>query len=116
MVIYDVAAVADDLLLTPEELKEVFSLYFKDTELIVNNCKNAMARADYNEVGKNMHALKGASLNLRMQQLGKLTAELEILSKKQVGPELPGYLAEIQSEMIAVKAQVSLFYAKLDQQ
>ena len=114
MINYDVEAVADELLLTPEELKEVFSLYFEDTELLVTDCQAAMARTDYNEINKVMHALKGASLNLRMQSLGKLAADVEGLAKQKAEMALPAYLFRIKGEIAAIKTQISAFYVELE--
>ena len=114
MINYDVEAIADELLLTTEELKEVFSFYFEDAERLVTDCQAAIARTDYNEIGKVMHALKGASLNLRMQSLGKLAADVEGLAKQKAETALPAYLPKIKSEIAVIKAQISTFYVEMD--
>lgn len=108
---YDVEAVADELMLTTEELKEIFGIYFEDTAILVAACQTAMGRADYNGVSKAMHALKGASLNLRMHNMGKLAADLESLAKREAETELPPYLLGIQDEINAIKANITAFYA-----
>ena len=47
MINYDVVAVADELMLTTEELEEIFNLYFEDSARIVTTCQAAMGSRDY---------------------------------------------------------------------
>jgi len=113
MIDYDVEAIADELMLTTEELKEIFSVYFEDASILLIACQAAIGRGDFDGVSKTMHTLKGSSLNLRMHNMSTLAADLEDFGKKAEETEFSPYLLKIQSEVDATKAHITAFYASM---
>ena len=73
---YDVVATADELMLTTDELKDIFMLYFDEAAQFIASCYTANSEHDYITMAKKIHALKGASMNLRMHDITAMAIEL----------------------------------------
>jgi len=107
---YDVQAAADDLMLTTDELKEIFKCYFDETVEIIANAYTANLDCDYITVAKEMHALKGSSMNFRMHEMGVMAIELGNLAEKEEGIEISLYLSKIENELEILKKEIYAFY------
>jgi len=107
---YDVDVAADELMLTAEELKEVFECYFDDAVELMASCYTANREADYTLMAKKVHALKGASMSLRMHDIAAMVIELESLAHKEEGEKISRYLPEIENALDILKKEIDAFY------
>jgi len=107
---YDVEVAADELMLTTEELKEIFEYYFDDAVECVASCYTANSKRDYITVAKKIHALKGASMNLRMDEIIGMAIELESLANQEEKAEITQYLPKIGDKLEILKDEIYAFY------
>lgn len=95
---YSIDIAASELMLEPEEMKEILAAFFEDAPGLFEQGKQALQDKDWQRLSRAMHALKGASLNMRMDALGALAAQAEH------GEQLPlstlqGIIQDIEREM-----------------
>lgn len=114
MVKYNVEVVAEELMLTISELRGVLDLYFDEAAELSAACDIAVGKQDYSAVAQIMHGLKGSSLNLRMEKIAKIAAEVENFAKAGGGPEMVPTLTRIQAEISVIKGQVYAFYGAVN--
>jgi len=74
---YSFEQVAAELMLEPEELQQILQAYFEDAPDLLANGRMAADRGDWTGLAKNMHSLKGACFNLRLDHLGEMAAQAE---------------------------------------
>lgn len=107
---YDMEAAAEGVMLTIDELKEIYDIYFEDAVEQMQAAYVAVEQQDYIALGKVMHALKGSSSNLRMDTIAVLTSRMEEFAKTGRGAEVASYLPGIAEEIEGIKKQVYAFY------
>ncbi len=106
---YSVGKMAEELMLDPSDVKEIFEAFFEDAYPLIKDGTAALQAGDRHLLSRKMHALKGSALNLRMDELGNLASQAEkneTLSEN----ELLGLMAKIQAGLEAVEASVNAFY------
>lgn len=107
---YSVQLLAEELSLGPEDLRDIFSAFFEDAEPLLIESAAALQAGDKQLFSRKMHAIKGASLNLRMDDLGNMAATAEKNSELSL-PELENMLQAIRIELAKMEGQVNAFYA-----
>ena len=108
---YSVKLMTDDLMLEPEEAKEIFDAFFEDAYPLLQEGIAAMQEGDRKASSRKMHALKGSAMNLRMEVLGTLAAQAE-KNEALSEAELAEIFSALQVELKAVDESVSAFYAE----
>lgn len=107
---YQVRLVADELLVSPEDLKEVYDSFFPETMDILAECESALQAANANLLRQRFHALKGSTANLRMNNMSALAKSLEIFAlaadMDAIARELPSFRQRFE----LIKEQVETFY------
>jgi len=106
---YDVSIVAAELMLTKEELREVLDIYFQDAKELVADCYCANQRKDYSEIAQRIHALKGSSLNLRMDNIADMALEIEQLAS-QTRRDIADDLSRVERAIIGLEKNIYGFY------
>lgn len=109
---YDIEHAAADLFLEPAELHEIYSDFFQEMAMLTARCEEKMAAADFAEMRQIMHAVKGMSANLRMNQLNQLARQAEQEIMKQNISSLCDLLAKIRRETDEIREQVDDYYRK----
>ena len=107
---YDIEIAANELMLTAEELKEIFQFYFEDAVELMASCYIANKEKNYIIMSKKIHALKGSSMSLRMDELAVMIIELESLANKEKGEEIARYLPKIEKALDKLKKEIDAFY------
>lgn len=106
---YSVTQMAEELMLDPADVREIFDMFFEDAHPLLQEGISALQRGDRQLLSRKMHALKGSALNLRMDRLGNLAAQAEKNETLAVNA-LVELLTAIQTELEAVEACVNEFY------
>lgn len=107
---YDIKAAADELMLSVNDLKEIYDLYFIDSAEMVRKCEEALKGKDHEAAAKSMHALKGASSNLRIEKLTGLAREAEEAIKNGRTEKGSDYLRDIRRELNLLEIHIGTFY------
>lgn len=115
MINYDIEFIASELLLTTSELREVLDFYFEEATDRLPECHELINNQNYVELAEIMHALKGSSVNLRMDNISNLAATLERQAKLESSENLDVILGKIQIEIWALKEHIDAYYAKIIQ-
>lgn len=108
---YDVEKIADELMFTTSELKEILDIYFEEAIELLQECHSALDRQDYAAVGKIIHALKGSSSNLRITTVTEIATELEQMAISGEKAPLFHYLPIIQDKIAILKEHIDVYYA-----
>lgn len=108
---YDVKAAAEELMLTPDEMKEVYELYFDEAEELLTACQAAMEEKNDTKLAKALHALKGSSNNLRMNEIGQIALAMEKQAVAGEAAQAMQQLPELRDKIDAMKDFVHAFYA-----
>ena len=111
MINYNIEEVAEELMFTTDELREIFEIYFEEAIHLLPDCHAALATQDYLKFSQIMHGFKGASSNLRMNEIADLAEVLEKRGKTGGGPEMALELPGIKNAIDALKKHVDDFYA-----
>ena len=109
---YNVIAVAEELMFTTSEYKEIVDIYFEEMDGLLESCESAMQSMDYITVGQVMHAIKGASSNLRIYKITEFATEAEKIVKQGGGAEVAPYLPKLAAELNVFKEYVEKFFAE----
>lgn len=107
---YDINMIAEELMFTIEEYKEIAEIYFEEMDSLLAECQSAIQSEDYIAAGKIMHGIKGASANLRMDDIAGLAGEGEKIVKQGGGVEVVPYLPKLQEEIALIKECVEQFF------
>lgn len=107
---YDVKEVAEEFMLSPEELFEIFETFFIESNDILEKCTKAIVVEDYELLKKLFHAFKGSAANLRMNKINELLIDLEVGAKKSDKELIILGLSKVQEEALLVKYQITKFY------
>jgi HPt (histidine-containing phosphotransfer) domain-containing protein len=107
---YDVNRVAQELGLEPEDLKDVYDIYFEETAEALEKCEHALQAKEEEELGKLFHGLKGAANNLRLEAMGNMAKSGEERSKERAFAQIVDLLTGLRQEMAVMRQQVEAFY------
>ena len=110
---YSVLETARELMLEPEDLEEIYELFFTDVKSWLQDYQQ-LATGDAGRLAALLHSLKGAANNLRMEETARKARQLE----KEVleGLSLPKTVCELeilQKDIGELEARVHEFYARL---
>ncbi len=108
---YNIITVAEELMFTTDEYKEIVDIYFEEMDILLASCQSALESMDYVTVGQVMHAIKGASSNLRINKITEFAAESEKIVKQGGGAEVAPYLAKLTAELALFKEYIEKFFA-----
>lgn len=108
---YSVLFAAEELMLDPADIREIFAAFFEDATPLLHEGRAALQSGDRELLSRKMHALKGSALNLRMDILGNLALQAE-KNESLSATELNEILQSIQSELEQVEANVAAYYTK----
>lgn len=108
---YNVEEIAEELMLTVEEIREIYDAFFEDAAEIMRYCRETAAGSDCPGLAKKMHALKGMALNLRMTELADVALAIERSAKDGTGARA-GQLEHLPLLIANLRGQVDLFYRK----
>ena len=111
MLKYNIAETADELMLTVEEIREIYDAFFEDADEIIRFSREALTSGDCSSLAKRMHALKGMTLNLRMTELADLATLIELSAKDGTGAK-EDQLEHLILLNTDLRKQVDLFYKK----
>jgi HPt (histidine-containing phosphotransfer) domain-containing protein len=100
-----------ELMLDPAELKEILQAYFEDAPQMLAQGQQAADSQDWVRLAKSMHALKGASYNLRLERLGEL-ANMAEQGKSLPTAKLREVLQAIQMEMQRAETEIADYFAR----
>ena len=106
---FSVLLAAEDLMLDPMDIREIFDAFFEDAEPLLNDGTAALRAGDRRLLSRKMHAFKGAALNLRMEALGNMAAQAEKNETLSEG-EAEKLLQAIRVELVTVHSRVAEFY------
>jgi HPt (histidine-containing phosphotransfer) domain-containing protein len=107
---YNVKEVAEEFMLSPEELFEIFDVFFVEANEILERCAKAIVVEDYELLKKLFHAFKGSASNLRMTKMYDLLIQLECGAKLSNEELIIQKLSELQEETLVVRNQIAGFY------
>ena len=107
---YCVQEVAQDLGLEPEDLKEIYESYFEETHEMLGQWEVLWETKDTDQLAKLFHGLKGASNNLRMNELGELAKRGEELAKAGIQDSILEIMEQFQQELQRIERLVTEFY------
>ncbi|HBS59792.1 MAG: Hpt domain-containing protein [Bacillota bacterium] len=107
---YDLKRAAAELCLEPADLQEIYEDFFFEAGGLLAAGKTQLAKGDFENLRRTLHALKGMAVNLRMERLGLLARQAgEAL--RQDHTLLEGLLGEIPREIDKLRAQINNFYS-----
>ena len=95
---YSIDNAASELMLEPEEMKEILAAFFEDAPSLFEQGSQALQDRDWQRLSRAMHALKGASLNMRMDTLGSLASRAEQAEQLPL-PTLQAIFQDIEREL-----------------
>jgi signal transduction histidine kinase/CheY-like chemotaxis protein len=79
----DVEKLQKELMLTQEELLMLLELFIHKMESTLPELERAIAQKDYKKIALKAHSIKGSSGNFRIEELLKMSAEMEQMAKAQ---------------------------------
>ena len=80
----DVEKLTKELMLTPDELILLLTLFIKKMQSTLPELKSAIQERDYKKIALKAHSIKGSSGNFRIELLLKTAAEMEQMAKNEV--------------------------------
>lgn len=80
--------VSDELMFEKQDILDLFIEYFEFLPQAIVELENAIADNDENSITKIAHKIKGASANLRVDQITQISLDLETAAKQQHGTDI----------------------------
>ncbi|WP_027363895.1 Hpt domain-containing protein [Desulfotruncus alcoholivorax] len=108
--VYKVPDAAADIMVDPEDLKEVYEIYFDESRKNLSACCAALAKGDWKGVAKLAHAVKGASSNLRIHSIRYLAELLELHAKSGKTEAISVLLLALCKEFDTVRTEVQRYF------
>lgn len=90
-------------ILDKEKFGALLDLYVKDSERLIQECRQSLQQEKWQHLTESAHALKGSSANLGVVGISELAKSLELASKdsnKILCLSLVGNLSETQKQVI----------------
>ena len=109
---YSINQAAEELMLEPEDLKEIFECFFSEADEILPKCEEALEEQDAEMLKENFHALKGSAANLRIKAVSDLALTLENEAKKGNFPAIAVSMSALKKEIVTARVIVNHFYGK----
>ena len=90
----------------PDLLRELITLFLRDTPERLDALRRALAREDLETTGRAAHSLKGSAANLGAAGLQTLAASAEAAAHNRDQPALVTLLASLEAEFAQVRRQL----------
>ena len=90
----------------PDLLRELITLFLRDTPERLDALRRALARDDLETTGRAAHSLKGSAANLGAAGLQSLAASAETAARDRAQPGLVTLLALLDAEFAQVRRQL----------
>jgi HPt (histidine-containing phosphotransfer) domain-containing protein len=90
----------------PDLLRELITLFLRDTPERLDALRRALAREDLETTGRAAHSLKGSAANLGAAGLQTLAASAEAAARNRDQPALSTLLASLDAEFAQVRRQL----------
>ena len=97
---YNINDVAKEMMIESEDLREILEMFILEAGKILAQCEEEYVAANADSLAKHFHALKGSALNLRINSIGNLAAQLEIESKVGNITNVEVILPQIKEEVL----------------
>ena len=78
-----ISTLQDTLNLSKDILMNLVDIYFKNVSQDLKNLDEAIKSGDFEDIRKYAHKIKGSSLNLKLDEVGKIAGEMEKHSKEK---------------------------------
>lgn len=79
---YSIEEAAEGLMLSPEDLWDVFEAFFEEAQESLVECEQAISKVDSSALKRLFHDIKGSASNLLMNDIAKITKSLEDEAEK----------------------------------
>jgi HPt (histidine-containing phosphotransfer) domain-containing protein len=79
----DVEKLKKELMLTQEEILMLLELFIRKMDTILPELQAAIEKKEYKTIALKAHSIKGSSGNFRIEELLKLSSEMERMAKAQ---------------------------------
>lgn len=80
--------VSDELMFEKQDILDLFIEYFEFLPQAINDLENAVAEDDAKVIASIAHKVKGASANLRVEEIAQISLELETAAKQEKGKNI----------------------------
>lgn len=107
---YDLKRAAAELFLEPADLQEIYEDFFSEAGGLLAAANTQLAKGDFENLRRTLHALKGMAANLRMERLSMLARQAGEEALRQDNTLLEGLLGEIPREIDELREQINNFY------
>lgn len=102
---------AEELMVEPEDLFEIFEAFFSAIDEFFIKCEEALQAGDSTALVKLFHAKKGTSANLRMETARALVLEMEICARKNELESINKLMGRLKEELVRTRNEVEQYYA-----
>ena len=107
---YNINEVANDLMVEPDDLREVYEAYFIESAEIISEIKTALEDNDSIKLKKMFHSLKGSSANLRMDVVADLARNMEQSAGKNNLDTIRLQMSRVENEISELQQGIRNFY------
>lgn len=108
-----VTRLAEEFMMGPEDLADIFTTYFLETAQMIRDCRSALVSGDVPALVRLGHSIKGASANLRLEQVFRCALELEDAARGGNLAVIAPSLDRLADEVAIAETEVSNFYRKV---
>lgn len=96
-------------ILEKEKFSDLMHLYHQDSQRLIQECKDALHKEEWQHLSESAHALKGSSANVGIDIIAEMAKKLEQAAKKPDYVECLTLLGEITETQKDVLEQLTLF-------
>ncbi|MFM9974555.1 MAG: ATP-binding protein [Beijerinckiaceae bacterium] len=93
---------------SPEVVRRIIRLYCTQSDVQIREIIEAVRQDNLDRLGSAAHALKSMSFNVGARRVADIAGELERLARAEGGVVGPDAVAELEAQVIAVKAALEL--------
>ena len=90
----------------PDLLRELLTLFLRDTPERLDALTRALAAADFDTAGRAAHSVKGSAANLGASQLQELASVAEIAARQRDAAALTPAATAVDAEFTQVRIQL----------
>lgn len=108
-----VTRLAEEFMMGPEDLADIFTTYFLETAQMIRDCRSALVSGDVPALVRLGHSIKGSSANLRLEQVFRCALELEDAARGGNLTVIAPSLDRLADEVAIAETEVSNFYRKV---
>ena len=102
---------AEELMVEPEDLFDIFGTVFSEIDDFFIKCEEALRVKDSIALAKLLHAKKGIFANLRMEVARTLVVEMEIHAKKSELNPISKLMGRLKEELERTRNEIEQYYA-----